>query len=109
MDPNHYVIFEHLGTDEEEKEWANYRIDEGMGILIWGKMTSMYNQLTMGYSDNSDISRADHKSRGFNAKRLVTYAESHDEERLMYKNLNYGNTSNSEHTVSYTHLTLPTT
>ena len=99
LDPNHYVIFEHLGTDEEEKEWANYRIDEGKGILIWGKMTSMYNQLTMGYSDNSDISRADHKSRGFNGKRLITYAESHDEERLMYKNLNYGNTSNSEHNV----------
>ena len=28
-------------------------------------------------------------------RRLVTYAESHDEERLMYKNLNYGNSSNS--------------
>jgi 1,4-alpha-glucan branching enzyme len=99
LDPDHYVIFEHLGTDEEEKEWANYRIEEGKGIMIWGKMTSMYNQLTMGYSDNSDISRADHKSRGFDDKRLITYAESHDEERLMYKNLNFGNSSNSEHNV----------
>ncbi|MBL6649538.1 MAG: thrombospondin type 3 repeat-containing protein, partial [Flavobacteriaceae bacterium] len=99
LDDNHYVIFEHLGTDLEEKEWANYRIDEGKGIMIWGKMNSEYNQLTMGYSDNSEISRADHKSRGFDDKRLITYAESHDEERLMFKNLNYGNTSNSEHNV----------
>ena len=43
------MIFEHLGTDQEEKEWANYRVDEGKGIMIWGKMTSMFNQLTMGY------------------------------------------------------------
>ena len=47
--------------------------------MIWGKMTTMYNQLTMGYSENSDISRADHKSRGFDDKRLIAYAESHDE------------------------------
>ena len=67
MDPDHYVIFEHLGTDEEEKEWVNYRTDEGLGILMWGKMTSMYNQLTMGVQIILDISRADHKSRGFNA------------------------------------------
>jgi len=99
LDPNHYVIFEHLGTDEEEREWANYRVNEGKGIMIWGKMTTMYNQLTMGYSENSDISRSDHKSRGFDDKRLITYAESHDEERLMYKNLNFGNSSNSEHNV----------
>ena len=99
MDPDHYVIFEHLGTDIEEQEWANYRVDEGKGIMIWGKMTSMFNQLTMGYSENSNISRADHKSRGFDDKRLIAYAESHDEERIMYKNLNFGNSSNSTHNV----------
>ena len=32
-------------------------------------------------------------------KRLIAYAESHDEERLMYKNLNFGNSSNSNHDV----------
>ena len=31
-------------------EWANYKIDEGKGIMMWGKMTSMFNQLSMGYS-----------------------------------------------------------
>jgi glycosidase len=106
IDPNHYVIFEHLGTDQEEKEWANYRVDEGKGIMIWGKMTSMFNQLSMGFSSNSDISRSDHKSRGFKNKRLITYAESHDEERLMYRNLNFGNSSNSNHNVKNLEISL---
>ncbi|MGB1942130.1 MAG: alpha-amylase family glycosyl hydrolase, partial [Flavobacteriaceae bacterium] len=95
LDPNHYVIFEHLGGDNEEREWANYRLDEGKGIMMWGKMTNPYNQLSMGFSSDANIERMRSESRGFNGKRLVGYAESHDEERLMYKNLQYGNSSNS--------------
>ncbi len=53
----------------------------------------------MGYESGANLSRFDYKSRGFKRKRLVTYAESHDEERLMYKNLNYGNSSNSAHNI----------
>ena len=103
LDPDHYVIFEHLGVDwdadnngltslDEETEWANYRVDEGKGIMLWGKMVDPYNQLTMGYAANSDINGMGHESRGFTEPRLVGYAESHDEERLMYKNVAFGNT-----------------
>lgn len=99
LDPNHYVIFEHLGTDAEEQQWANYRIAEGKGVMMWGKMTDPYNQLTMGYADNSNINRVGNVSHGFTGKRLVGYAESHDEERLMFKNLEYGNSSNTSHDV----------
>jgi len=99
LDPDHYVIFEHLGDNGEETEWANYRVDEGKGIMLWGKMTDPYNQLTMGYNSGNDISGMGHLSRGWTVKRLVGYAESHDEERLMYKNLQFGNTSNSSHNV----------
>lgn len=93
LDPTHYTIFEHLGTDAEEKEWANYRIAESpsKGIMMWGKMTGPYNELSMGY--NADISRMSSSSRGFTANRLMGYAESHDEERLMYKNVQYGATN----------------
>jgi 1,4-alpha-glucan branching enzyme len=91
LDTDHYVIFEHLGGDPEEQEWANYRIGEGKGIMMWGKMTDQYNQLTMGYNSGNDISRMGHLSRGFTGKRLLGYPESHDEERLMYKNLQFGN------------------
>ncbi len=90
LDEDHYVIFEHLGGQQEQKEWADYRIDEGKGIMLWGKTTSQYNQLTMGYVDGSDISAVGHNSQNFVEKRLIGYAESHDEERLMYNNLQFG-------------------
>lgn len=99
LDPTHYAIFEHLGNDDEEQLWANYRINEtpSKGIMMWGIMTSQYNELSMGYPAN--ISRMNSSSRGFTEKRLMGYAESHDEERLMYKNLQYGNSTNVSHNV----------
>ena len=99
LDPTHYVIFEHLGTDAEEKEWANYKIDEtpSKGVMLWGKMTSEYNELSMGYASN--IARMNSTSRGFTNHRLMGYPESHDEERLMYKNLQFGNSTNTTHNV----------
>ncbi len=93
LDPSHYVIFEHLGTDAEEREWANYK----NGIMLWGKMTSEYNELSMGFASN--ISRMNSASRGFTNHRLMGYPESHDEERLMYKNIQFGNSSNPAHNV----------
>ncbi|MDI6047238.1 alpha-amylase family glycosyl hydrolase [Flavobacterium yafengii] len=99
LDPTHYTIFEHLGNDDEEQLWANYRINEtpSKGIMMWGIMTSQYNELSMGYSGN--ISRMNSTSRGFTTNRLMGYAESHDEERLMYKNLQFGNSANAAHNV----------
>lgn len=102
IDPNHYVIFEHLGSGgsgQEETEWANYKFNEGKGIMFWGNLNYAYNQLTMGYSTGTDITRVGHVSRGFNGKRLVGYAESHDEERNMYRNLTSGNNGTPAHNV----------
>lgn len=97
IDPTHYTIFENLGTDAEEKEWADYRIAEtpSKGIMMWGKMTKEYNQLSMGYASESNIFRMYSANRGFTANRLMGYAESHDEERLMYKNVQYGASNGS--------------
>ncbi|MBU2927773.1 alpha-amylase family glycosyl hydrolase [Winogradskyella psychrotolerans] len=100
IDSDHYVIFEHLGSDVEEKEWANYRLDEGKGVMMWGKMTEPYNELTMGQDGDKNIDRIGHNAHtGFDGPRVVGYPESHDEERLMYKNVAYGNTSNAAHNV----------
>ncbi|MFH4963362.1 alpha-amylase family glycosyl hydrolase [Gaetbulibacter sp. M235] len=100
LDPTHYAIFEHLGSDTEEKEWANYRFNEGKGVMMWAKMTDQYNQLTMGFSSNSNIGRMGYKAHaGFTGNRVMGYAESHDEERLMYKNITYGNSANVSHNV----------
>lgn len=93
LDPTHYAIFEHLGSDNEEQQWANYRINENpsKGVMMWGELTAPYAQLAMGYANDADISRVGHLSRGFNAKRLIGYAESHDKERIMYSAMTFGN------------------
>jgi len=99
VDPTHYVIFEHLGPDNEEQQWANYRIGDAVpkGIMMWGKMTSEYTDFVQGFSSN--ISRATHQSRGFTEPRLIAYPESHDEERVMYEAVTFGNTANASHNV----------
>ena len=91
LDPNHYVIFEHLGPDNEEQQWANYKLDEGKGIMMWGELFHPYKQLAQGFATDGDITRMGHVSHGFSGKRLMGYAESHDKDRLMYEAVTYGN------------------
>ena len=88
--PKAYVILEHLGDNAEEKVLAEYRAGEGKGMMLWGKMTDPYNQSTMGFSSGVSIAGVYHGSRNWNTYGLVGYMESHDEERLMYKNLQFG-------------------
>ncbi|MCB4235626.1 hypothetical protein LDL59_12460 [Kaistella anthropi] len=89
-DPTSYIIFEHLGTDSEEGQWANYRVGEGKGVMMWDKQTNPYNQNTMGFAPNSNFNRVDFEAHGFSERRAMSYGESHDEERIMYKNINFG-------------------
>lgn len=101
LDEDFYVIFEHLGNGgslDEEKEWAAYRADEGKGIMLWNKQTEPYNEATMGYP-NANINGVSYQVRGFNSPKTVSYMESHDEERLMYKNIAFGNSDNPNHDV----------
>ena len=88
IDPNFYVIFEHLGNGgsyNEEVEWANYRKTgdaDGIskGIMQWRKMTDPYANFLKGNSTNlSGVADA--------TDRFIGYAESHDEERVVYKAL----------------------
>jgi 1,4-alpha-glucan branching enzyme len=88
-----YMILEHLADNSEEKALAD------AGFMLWGKMTDQYNESSMGFSGNANIFRSYYNSRNFNNQHLVAYAESHDEQRLMYKNLQFGNNSNSSHNV----------
>lgn len=85
------VIFEHLTDNSEEKELAEY------GIMLWGNINYSMNEATMGWGEElngtalkGDISWASYKQRGWNIPNLVAYMESHDEERIMYKNEQYG-------------------
>ncbi|MFM9983704.1 MAG: alpha-amylase family glycosyl hydrolase, partial [Flavobacteriales bacterium] len=76
-EPGSYAILEHLSDNPEETVLAN------TGLMLWGKLTTQYEQASMGYSDNSDLSWGSYVQRGWNNPHLVTYAESHDEERVM--------------------------
>jgi len=86
-----YVILEHFADNTEEKVLTNY------GMMVWGNSVNSYNQSSMGYVSDSDFSWVSYKKRGFSKPNLVGYMESHDEERQMYKNITYGNTSNPNH------------
>jgi hypothetical protein len=92
-----YYFFEHLGNDDEEQQWANYRLNEtpSKGVMMWGILTNDYNNLTRAtvviFQEWLHLVEVLHT--------LMGYAESHDEERLMYNNLQSGNSSASTHDV----------
>jgi 1,4-alpha-glucan branching enzyme len=93
ISPASYCILEMFADNSEQTVEANY------GMLLWGNMNENFNQATMGYGTPSpdgatwDLSGALYTGLGWNQPGLVVYQESHDEERLMYKNEQYGNSS----------------
>ena len=80
---NAYVILEHLADNSEEKVLANY------GMMLWGNMNHDYNEAAMGYP--SDLSGGSYKARDWSEPSLISYMESHDEERMMFKLTEWGN------------------
>jgi 1,4-alpha-glucan branching enzyme len=84
-----YTILEHFADNSEETVLVNE------GMMVWNNVVFNTNEATMGYPSNG-LRGYSAKSRGWNAAnsdKLVSYPESHDEERLMFKNLAYGNAS----------------
>ena len=93
VDTNVYCILEHFADNSEEKVLADY------GMMLWGNLNYNYSEATMGYVSTSNFSSGYYKSRNWLNPNLVTYMESHDEERQMYKNLTYGNQANPAYDV----------
>ncbi|OGX88607.1 1,4-alpha-glucan-branching protein [Hymenobacter glacialis] len=93
IDANTFTILEHFADNSEERVLTDY------GMMVWGNMVHEYNEATMGYVSSSNFSGGYFGARGFTKPNLVTYMESHDEERLMYKNLTFGNQANPAHNV----------
>ncbi|MFW5708055.1 MAG: alpha-amylase family glycosyl hydrolase, partial [Bacteroidota bacterium] len=85
--PNAYVILEHFASNDEETVLAN------TGMLLWGAVHKNYQQIAMGYQQDSDISWAYHGNRGWSFPNIVDYMENHDEERLLFEALSFGNAS----------------
>jgi len=85
VSPGSYTILEMFADNSEEK------VETVAGMMVWNNLNYNFNQVTMGYTDNSDFSYGIYSSRGLSSASEVGYQESHDEERLMYKNIQYGN------------------
>jgi 1,4-alpha-glucan branching enzyme len=83
--PGSFVIFEHLADQPEEKALAD------RGILMWGGhgVTGLYEETPLGWN-NVNLYRALRQSLDFNFDNLMSYMESHDEERVAYKIKTYG-------------------
>ncbi len=92
VNPAAKLILEHFAANTEETELSNY------GFMLWGNLNYNYAQGTMGLS-GSDFGWINYQLRGWNDPHVVGYMESHDEERLMYKNLTYGNSANPYYNV----------
>lgn len=85
---NFYVILEHFAEESEEKVLA----EEGM--MLWNNLNYNMNEATMGWLGSSDFSWGFYTKHGFSrSENLISYGESHDEERLNFKNITYGNAS----------------
>jgi 1,4-alpha-glucan branching enzyme len=84
-----YVIMEHLAVSQEENELANY----GNGMYFWSGFNphNQFTEASMGYPSN--LGEVLPANRGFTVNNMVAYMESHDEERLQYKNETFGNAS----------------
>lgn len=82
VNPDAYIILEHFADNSEEKDLANY------GCMFWGNMTHDAQEGVMGYSSN--FTWADYKNRGWNSPKAIGYPESHDEERLAFKAMEFG-------------------
>jgi glycosidase len=88
--PSAYVILEHFTADAEEQELANY------GMMVWGNNNYNYSEAAMGYT--SDLTAVSWLGRGWSVPGIVSYMESHDEERLMYKTITFGSSTGDYNT-----------
>ncbi|MFP4046620.1 MAG: alpha-amylase family glycosyl hydrolase [Bacteroidales bacterium] len=88
-DSEAYVILEHFAENNEEETLSDY------GMMLWGNLNHNYSEAAMGYHSEgkSDFSGISYTERDWADPHVVGYMESHDEERMMYKNINYGNSS----------------
>lgn len=90
--PGSYVILEHFADNPEEIELSNY------GMMLWGNSNYNFSEAAMGWVPTSNFEYGIFKVRNWAKPHLITYMESHDEERMMYKNLQFGNASGAYNT-----------
>lgn len=81
--PHAVMILEHFCDEEEETALAN------AGMKLWHNMNGRYCQSAMGWKEDSSFEAM--RNNGRPAGSMISFMESHDEERMGYKQLAYGN------------------
>ncbi len=87
IDNSAYVILEHFAQNSEEMELSNY------GMLLWGNMNDGFSKAVQGI--NNSIEGTTYLQRGWQNPHLIAYMESHDEERLMFRALDGGQSADN--------------
>jgi len=80
VNPNAFLIMEHFSDYSEERYMANHPYQ----LMFWRNTGQAFSELAMGWPN--DISRSYNSGRNF-----ISYMESHDEQRVPYRVLNFGN------------------
>lgn len=89
VDPNFINILEHFADNDEERELANN------GAILWANANYAGSQAVMSFSNNDIASSMSAQRRGFTRHGLIGYVESHDEERTIYRSVNFGKVDGS--------------
>ncbi len=84
VNPDAYFINENLAGAQEENEMAKD------GELNWMNLNNAGCQFAMGYQADSNLNSMNAKDAGRTPGSTVAYLESHDEERLAYKQNQWG-------------------
>ena len=77
------MICEHFCNDDEQAELGRH------GIKLWRNLNEAYCQAAMGYESGSDFKNTYTESTSMPFGSLVSFMESHDEERMAYKQIAY--------------------
>lgn len=88
--PDTWLMLEHFADNTEEFILSEH------GLMLWGNMHGAYKETILGYHENgkSNLNWGYAPERGWNDLNLITYMESHDEERQMVEALAFGNSGN---------------
>ncbi len=87
VNPDAVVILEHFCADDEEKELARD------GMKVWRNLNNAYCQSGIGISSDSGFQGLWTGQNGMSFGGYVGFMESHDEERVAYKQSAYGASS----------------
>lgn len=87
VNPHAVMICEHFCAEDEERDLGNH------GIKLWRNVNNSACQAAIGYESDSSFKGMYTESTGMPFGSIVSFMESHDEERMAYKQKAYAHAS----------------